>query len=438
MGGKKGKTSASPTKPPDKGNDEANLEAVLNEKMEEIETMIQKRVEKTIKSMIIEIKNDMNDIKDEIKNKDTRIAKLEEEVSDLKAKTILQVLMKDRFEENEFPPLRAPTTPVATPAASAPPRAPTTSSSTFANIASAPQASLSVGGARSKTTLTRRPSTSATTRQSQEVSDQFYASRHKIIIKPVTLEQISSAYTTLTSDTSNFTPKELTQGEKFDEARVTAASDFLIYELNMCPDDFKLVKVEYLRDLSKQSMVVTLGDPDQTKKCLVQKARTRNDEVSVNQHWPHVSFNRRQALFRLMREAKKKNEGYNYQLRLGHDDLVVHAKEPGGLYRPVSLREFCVIEDLPLMGATHEKAPGRDRGLKGKRENSTPEHRDQAANKLAKIHSETERLRNEETARLADCETVVVTTTAENKENSETDEMETNSTTKTTHTEEDP
>ena len=151
MGGKKGKTSASPTKPPDKGKDKANLEAVLNEKMEEIETMIQKRVEKTIKSMIIEIKNDMNEIKDEIKNKDTRIAKLEEEVSDLKAKTILQVLMKDRFEENEFPPLRAPTTPVATPAASAPPRAPTTSSSTFANIASAPQASLSVGGARSKT-----------------------------------------------------------------------------------------------------------------------------------------------------------------------------------------------------------------------------------------------------------------------------------------------
>ena len=223
------------------------------------------------------------------------------------------------------------------------------------------------------------------------------------MIKPVTLEHISSAYTTLTSDASNFTPEELTQGEKFDEARVTAASDFLIYELNMCPADFRLVKVEYLRDLSKQSMVINLGDPDQTKKCLVQKARTRNDEVSVNQHWPHVSFNRRQALFRLMREAKQNNVGYNYQLRLGHDDLVVNIKEPGGMYRPVSLREFCVVEDLPLMGATHEKAPGRDRGLYGKRENSSPEHRDQAANKSAKIDAETTRLRDEETARLRDC-----------------------------------
>ena len=108
MGGKKGKT-ASPTKPPDKGNDDANLEAILNEKMEEIETLIQKRVEKSVKAMIIEMKNDFNDIKDEIKKKETRIVKLEVEVSGLKGKTILQVLMKDKYEDSsEFPPLRAP------------------------------------------------------------------------------------------------------------------------------------------------------------------------------------------------------------------------------------------------------------------------------------------------------------------------------------------
>ena len=91
------------------------------------------------------------------------------------------------------------------------------------------------------------------------------------------------------------------------------------------------------------------------------------------------------------------------------------------------------------MGATHEKAPGRDRGLYGKRENSSPEHRDQAANKSAKIDAETTRLRDEETARLRDCETAVVTTPAENEEISETEDMETSlNILKTTSTEEDP
>ena len=131
-------------------------------------------------------------------------------------------------------------------------------------------------------------------------------------------------------------------------------------------------------------MVVTLGDPEQVKKCMIMKERTRNNDISVNQHWPHASFNRRQALFRLMRDAKSRNPGFNYQLRLGHEDLVVHVKEPGGMYRPVSLQEFCVLEDLPLMGASHERALGRDKGLSGKRGNTTPEHKDQAANKLAK------------------------------------------------------
>ena len=154
------------------------------------------------------MKNDINEFKEEVMLKETRIAKLEVEVADLKAKTILQVLsMKENFENrSEFPPLRAPSTPVATSAPSAPPRAPATSSSTFAHITSAPPASLSVGGARAKTTLQRRPSNTATLKPSQEVADQFTASRHKIIIKPVTLEHISSAYTTLTSDTSHFTP----------------------------------------------------------------------------------------------------------------------------------------------------------------------------------------------------------------------------------------
>ena len=103
---------------------------------------------------------------------------------------------------------------------------------------------------------------------------------------------------------------------------------------------------------------------------------------------PHSLFNRQQALFKLMREAKEKKPGYYYQLRLGHNDLVVHEKEPGGYYRPIALQYFCVVEDLPPLGEQKERAPGRLKAPYMKRPNSTPEHADQTANKIVRIEED--------------------------------------------------
>ena len=152
----------------------------------------------------------------------------------------------------------------------------------------------------------------------------------------------------------------------------------------MEPRDFRIAKVEYLKDLLKQTMILTLAEPDQVRKCFQKKSRIKNNDISVQQHWPHSSFNRRQALFKLMREAKVRKPGFYYTLRLGFDDLVVHEKEPGGYYRPVPLQQFCILEDLPPLGANQERALGRPIGRDragSKRLNSTPVHKDQTASK---------------------------------------------------------
>ena len=96
-----------------------------------------------------------------------------------------------------------------------------------------------------------------------------------------------------------------------------------------------------------------------------------------------------------MKEVKKNRPGYNFNLRLGYDDVAVFEKDYGGFYRSVPLGAVIDTSDLPCLTQTETTPIGRERYRVGeKRENSSPEHSMAAEDKRTK--------RDEDEGKIAD------------------------------------
>ena len=193
-------------------------------------------------------------------------------------------------------------------------------------------------------------------------------------MRPVELSDINKWYVLLTSDTTEYTPKDVFFGHKHAEARKQAAIEFLDLELNMDKHEFNVLRADYHGDESRMSLIATLENKRQVTKCFIKHAGIRTEGISVQNHWPQISFQRRRELFMWMKDAKART-GNQYQLRLGTSDVEMFVKEPGGYYTPIPLVFFFEeagkrLEDLPGLYKKREVARGR----KNARPNSSPVH----------------------------------------------------------------
>ena len=237
----------------------------------------------------------------------------------------------------------------------------------------------------------------------KEVRDQFKSSKSKIVCKPVTLKHVICMYQQITSDIANYTPDEILHGEKHAQARLECANQFMELELNWLPGQFKVIRADYNRDHDKCALIVTLGGPDQVRKCFFKQAKLQNRRVEVQTHFPQVTRQRRGTLFEWVKEARKKFPHKNFQVRLGEKDLEIFEKEREGYgnYTPLPLAAFAEelgvdFDSLPGMFKERETAIGRPETTEPKKNNnSSPIHQEQREAKISKTNDNDEEGENE-------------------------------------------
>ena len=251
----------------------------------------------------------------------------------------------------------------------------------------------------------RRPSASQRVRQEAprrteevnpgDIRQQFANSKKKICCKPVTKQHIVDMYQQITSDIQQYSDDDIFYGEKHAQARIECGNAFLELELMMKPQDFKVVKTDYNRDLSKQTLIVSLESQHQVSRCFYKQAViVQNRTVEIQNHYPPVSLQRRRVLFDWIRDAKKAHPERNYQLRLGDSDVKMFEKERGGTYHWIPLAAFAEeagkdFATLPGLGwEREEKVTATGRGRDSKRENSSPEHREARDSKSGRVEAE--------------------------------------------------
>ena len=201
----------------------------------------------------------------------------------------------------------------------------------------------------------RRPSITSYTEDIpiEEIRRSFRQCRKEVRISPVTLEHIRLMYVGLTNDHKLYQDSVLATGESHQEARMEAARDFFLDELNMEDHMFQIEKVEYMTDFDKATMIVTMKDEKFATKAFIRKAAVKNQALKVTNSWPSFSFQRRRAIFDLVLEAKAKFPDRIYQARLGAQDLEVHEKNKGGYFHSIPLNMF-----LEMMGTSQDQIPG--------------------------------------------------------------------------------
>ena len=231
-----------------------------------------------------------------------------------------------------------------------------------------------------------RPRRASTTTYTEEISldeirRSFRKCRREIRVSPITLEHIRLMYVALTNDNNTYPDVTLATGESHEEARLEAARDFFLDELNMEHHQFKIEKVEYMSDYDKATMIVTMQDEKFVTKAFMRKAAVRNQALKVTNSWPSFSFQRRRAIFDLILEAKTKYPDNIYQARLGAQDLEIHEKQKGGYFHNIPLNMFLDMmgtspEDIPAFYKMQEKSRGRNLNKRGP---PTPEQVDRTA-----------------------------------------------------------
>ena len=223
----------------------------------------------------------------------------------------------------------------------------------------------------------------------EEIRQSFRDCKREVRVSPITIEHIRVMYVALTNDETDYSDREIATGEKHAEARIEAARDYFLDELNMEEYQFRIEKVEYMANGS-DTMIVTMREEKQVTRAFLRKAAVRNEALKVNNSWPGFSFHRRRAIFDLITEAKTKFPDYVYQARLGAQDLEIHEKAKGGYFHNIPLNMFLEmmdtrLEDIPGFGKFQEKSRGRSMNKRGP---SSPEQQDRAAAQRAKTDDE--------------------------------------------------
>ena len=350
-------------KPPDPR--EADLKPILLKILEDQSD----EFEKTI-NYIVEKKLDerVKPLEDMLKNKEERIHFLEKEIKELRNKKLSfsNVAQKSLIFENNTASLAPP--------------APTASRTP--SPASRPGYGTTTTTERPPVTRSRRPSTTTITDviTEEEVRRSFKDCKRKIQISPITLEHIRVMYVGLTNDMDIHPDYVIADGESHEEARKEAAADYFRDELNMEDHQFSIHAVQYKRNWSEATMIVTMTDEKYVTKALRRKAEVRNDTLKVNNCWPHFSFQRRRALFDLIKAARDRHPGTNFQVRLGATDFEIHEKPSGGHYHQIPMNFFLSLveadpDSVPGFYKLQEKSRGRGNRKRGP---STPEHSDQS------------------------------------------------------------
>ena len=200
----------------------------------------------------------------------------------------------------------------------------------------------------------RRPSITSYTEDIpiDEIRRSFRDCKKEVRVSPVTIEHIRCMYVGLTDDQADYTDQEIATGKRHEEARLEAARDFFLDELNMEEHQFKIEKVEYMANGSS-TMIVTMREEKHVTKAFMRKAAVRNEALKVNNSWPSFSFQRRRAIFDLIIEAKKRFPDKIFQARLGAQDIEIHEKPKGGYFYGIPLNMF-----LEMMGTSLDALPG--------------------------------------------------------------------------------
>lgn len=139
--------------------------------------------------------------------------------------------------------------------------------------------------------------------------------RRKMGLYPIDRSHIDSKTTTENLNTKEFRHK-----------RMEAVKDFLINELKW-EDTSVLVQTKWNERTS--IMWIETKNEDITNKIFYQAADIKNPDIRTMNYFPGEIFDRMKELDELCKKEKEKDTTFRYQIRLGHEDLILRTRSNG-------------------------------------------------------------------------------------------------------------